>query len=110
MAPKRSGQVLPPIPSAISGACTIARKVPPAACCADASRSAWYVGYSPLFLLAAAMRRAFQRPPFLGSMMIMAGYLEGFLRHRPRVNDPDLIRFIRRQQMRRLLLMDSQWS
>jgi biofilm PGA synthesis N-glycosyltransferase PgaC len=73
-------------------------------------RSAWYVGYSPLFLLAAAMRRAFQRPPFLGSIMIIAGYLEGFLRHRPRVNDPDLIRFIRRQQMRRLLLMDSQWS
>jgi poly-beta-1,6-N-acetyl-D-glucosamine synthase len=73
-------------------------------------RSAWYVGYSPLFLLAAAARRTFQRPLLLGSIMILAGYLEGFLRQRPRVNDPDLIRFIRRQQIRRLLLMDSQWS
>ena len=73
-------------------------------------RSAWYVGYSPLFLLATAARRAFQRPLLLGSIMILAGYLEGFLHNRPRVNDPDLIRFIRRQQMRRLLLMDSHWS
>lgn len=73
-------------------------------------QSAWYVGYSPLFLLAAAARRAFQRPVLLGSTMILAGYLQGFLRRRPQVPDPDLIRFIRRQQMRRLLLMDSHWS
>lgn len=73
-------------------------------------RSAWYVGYSPLFLLAAAARRALQRPVLLGSIMMVAGYVEGFVRRRPQVNDPDLIRFVRRQQMRRLLLMDSQWS
>lgn len=73
-------------------------------------RSAWFVGYSPLFMLAAAARRALSRPLLLGSIMMLAGYLEGFVRHRPRVNDPDLIRFIRRQQMRRLMLMDSQWS
>ncbi|HZY59345.1 MAG TPA: glycosyltransferase family A protein [Candidatus Binataceae bacterium] len=73
-------------------------------------RSAWYVGYSPLFLLAAAARRAVCRPFLLGSIMMVAGYVEGFLRRRPRIDDPDLISFIRRQQMRRLLLLDSQWS
>jgi biofilm PGA synthesis N-glycosyltransferase PgaC len=73
-------------------------------------RSAWFVGYSPLFMLAAALRRVFNRPLLLGSIMMLSGYLEGFVRHRPQVNDPDLIRFIRRQQMRRLMLMDSQWS
>jgi biofilm PGA synthesis N-glycosyltransferase PgaC len=73
-------------------------------------RSAWFVGYSPLFMLAAAARRMFSRPPLLGSLMMLGGYLEGFVRRRPQVNDPDLIRFIRRQQLRRLLLMDSQWS
>jgi poly-beta-1,6-N-acetyl-D-glucosamine synthase len=76
----------------------------------DAGRSAWYVGYSPLFLLARAARRVFDRPFLLGSIMMLAGYAEGFVRRRPRVNDPDLIRFIRRQQMRRLLMMDSLWS
>ena len=73
-------------------------------------QSAWYVGYSPLFLLAAAARRTFQRPLLLGAILMFAGYMEGFVRRRPRVSDPELIRFIRRQQMRRLLLMDSQWS
>ncbi len=73
-------------------------------------RSAWYAGYSPLYLLIAAARRALQRPVLIGSVMMLAGYCEGFLCRRPRVNDPDLIRFIRRHQLRRLLLMDSQWS
>jgi len=73
-------------------------------------RSAWYVGYSPLFLLVAAARRVFQPPFLLGSLLMVAGYVEGFLHHRPRVNDPELIRFVRKQQMRRLLMMDSLWS
>ncbi len=73
-------------------------------------RSAWYVGYSPLFLLAAALRRIAEPPFALGSLMIIAGYLEGLVKRRPRVDDPDLIRFVRRQQRRRLLLMDSLWS
>ena len=73
-------------------------------------RSAWYVGYSPLYLLAAAARRIMEPPFLLGSMLTVAGYLEGLVRRRPRVNDPELIRFVRRQQTRRLLLMDSLWS
>ncbi len=73
-------------------------------------RSAWYAGYSPLYLLAAAARRVFEPPFLLGSMMMIAGYAEGFVRRRPRVSDPDLIKFVRTQQMRRLLRMDSLWS
>ena len=52
----------------------------------------------------------FQPPVIVGGVMMLAGYLEGYLRHRPRVDDRDLIRFIRRQQMRRLLAMESLWS
>lgn len=73
-------------------------------------RSAWYVGYSPLFLLAAAARRIAEPPFLLGAIMMVAGYLDGFVHRRPQVNDPKLIRFVRKQQMRRLLLMDSLWS
>ncbi len=74
-----------------------------------AGLSAWYVGYSPLFLLAAAARRILEPPFLLGSIMMVAGYLDGFVRRRPHINDPRLIKFVRRQQMRRLLLMDSLW-
>ena len=63
-----------------------------------------------MFLLAAAMRRTVERPFLFGSIMMIAGYAEGFLRRRPQVNDSDLIRFIRRQQRRRLLLMNSLWN
>jgi glycosyltransferase involved in cell wall biosynthesis len=73
-------------------------------------RSAWYVGYSPLFLLAAAARRAFNSPFLLGSIMMVAGYLEGWLHRRPQVGDPELIKFIRKQQIRRLLMLNSLWS
>jgi len=73
-------------------------------------RSAWYVGYSPLFLIVAAARRVVERPFLLGSIMMVVGYLEGWIHRRPRVNDPELIRFVRKQQLRRLLLMDSLWS
>lgn len=75
-----------------------------------AGRSAWYVGYSPIFLLAAALRRVAERPHFTGSLVTIAGYLDGWVHRRPRINDPDLIKFIRRQQMRRLLMMESLWS
>jgi hypothetical protein len=68
------------------------------------------VGYSPLFLIVAAARRVVERPFLLGSIMMVAGYLEGWIHRRPRVNDPELIRFVRKQQLRRLLLMDSLWS
>jgi len=73
-------------------------------------RAAYYAGYSPFYLTAAALRRMFQPPVIVGGVMMLAGYLEGYLRHRPRVDDRDLIRFIRRQQMRRLLAMESLWS
>jgi biofilm PGA synthesis N-glycosyltransferase PgaC len=76
----------------------------------DTGRSAWYVGYSPIYLMAAALRRAVERPYLLSTLTILAGYAEGFVRGRPRVKDRALIRFVRKQQMRRLLLMDSQWS
>jgi biofilm PGA synthesis N-glycosyltransferase PgaC len=73
-------------------------------------RSAWYTGYSPIYLLAAAARRVIEPPLLLGSMMMVAGYLEGMLRRHPQVADRELIKFVHRQQIRRLLLMNSFWN
>ena len=73
-------------------------------------RAAYYAGYSPLYLMAAALRRTIQPPWVIGGLMMTLGYVEGYLYHRPQVADLDLIKFIRHQQLRRLLGKDSLWS
>lgn len=74
-----------------------------------AGRAAYNVGYHPLFLALRAVRRAASWPPVLGGVMMLVGYLEGYLRHAQKIAPPELVKFIRRQQMRRLLLMESVW-
>jgi biofilm PGA synthesis N-glycosyltransferase PgaC len=70
-------------------------------------QTAYYIGYSPIFLLARAARLAVTRP--VSALCMTAGYFESQLRRRPTVNDTELITFIRRQQVRRLLMLDSVW-
>jgi len=70
-------------------------------------KTAYYIGYSPIFLLARAARVAVTRP-VLGLCMA-AGYFDSQLRRRPTVDDTELVSFIRRQQVRRLLMLDSVW-
>jgi len=70
-------------------------------------QTAYYIGYSPVFLLARAVRMAVSRP--LSALAMTAGYFESQLKRRPAVNDTKLVSFIRRQQVRRLLMLDSVW-
>jgi biofilm PGA synthesis N-glycosyltransferase PgaC len=74
-----------------------------------AGLAAYNVGYSPLFLTARAFLVALKWPPVVGGAALLAGYLEGSMRRSPRPVSPAVIRFVRRQQVRRLLLMDSLW-
>ena len=74
-----------------------------------AGRAAYLAGYSPLFMIARAVRNCLARPPLLGGILMLAGFVEGYLRRWPRAASPDLIRFVRRQQMRRLFLLESVW-
>jgi poly-beta-1,6-N-acetyl-D-glucosamine synthase len=75
----------------------------------SSGRTAYVVGYSPLFMLARALRRTFLSPPFIGSVLMIAGYVDAHLRRVPRVAPPDLVKYIREQQIRRLLMMNSEW-
>jgi hypothetical protein len=45
----------------------------------------------------------------IGSLMMLAGYFEGYLRRLPRTAPPEVARFVRRQQLRRLMMLDSVW-
>jgi poly-beta-1,6-N-acetyl-D-glucosamine synthase len=74
-----------------------------------AGRAAYQIGYSPLFLLARAAGKSLQPPFALGGAALLAGYLEGYVARRPRAASPELVRFVRDQQLRRLMLRESLW-
>ncbi|MGD0076314.1 MAG: glycosyltransferase [Candidatus Binataceae bacterium] len=71
-------------------------------------RCAYYVGYSPIFQLARSGRLALSSP--LGSIAMLGGYIEGYLKKLPRIDDIELIRFVRRQQHRKLLMLHTLWK
>jgi biofilm PGA synthesis N-glycosyltransferase PgaC len=66
-------------------------------------------GYHPLFLTAKSIVRLVRRPYILGSVALVYGYISAYLQGVPRVNDPDLIRYLRRQQLARLVGAETIW-
>ncbi len=71
--------------------------------------AAWVCGYHPAYLAAKAVRRAFVRPWLVASAGLLVGYLRAAARRRPRVDDPELLAFVREQQWRRLTGRSSLW-
>jgi biofilm PGA synthesis N-glycosyltransferase PgaC len=72
-------------------------------------RAAYRSGYSTLFMLVRAVHQLWMRPRLIGSAMMLAGFFEGHLKRLPRPAPPELVRFVRRQQLRRLMMLDSVW-
>jgi biofilm PGA synthesis N-glycosyltransferase PgaC len=66
-------------------------------------------GYHPLFLTAKSIVRLVRRPYILGSVALIYGYISAYLQGVPRVNDPELIRYLRRQQLARLVGAETIW-
>jgi biofilm PGA synthesis N-glycosyltransferase PgaC len=66
-------------------------------------------GYHPLFVLARCTYRLFRKPYVVGSLAILFGFLKSYLIHTPQVNDQPMIRYLRKQQLRRLFGMQTIW-
>ena len=62
----------------------------------------YFMGTHPLYALAIAVYRMFERPWVLGGLLLGAGYLGAWLRRRPRYEDPAFRRHLRRWQLARL--------
>jgi glycosyltransferase involved in cell wall biosynthesis len=60
------------------------------------------LGYHPLFEVLKCGYRCFEYPFVVGGIMRLAGYCSGCLSRRKRLLAPELVRFIRREQMRRI--------
>jgi poly-beta-1,6-N-acetyl-D-glucosamine synthase len=67
-------------------------------------------GYHPLFLAAKSLVRIGRRPYVLGSFALVCGYVSAYLKRTPRVDDPDLIRYLRRQQLAKLYGGETIWK
>ena len=67
-------------------------------------------GYHPLFVLAKSIRRSVERPYILGSLALIYGYLAAYLEKIPQVDDPQLIRYLRHQQLAKLAGKETIWK
>jgi hypothetical protein len=72
-------------------------------------KAAYHAGYSPLFIAARAARRALSGPFVLGGILLISGYAAAYLRAERPAAEPELVRFVRRQQLRRLFFRDTLW-
>lgn len=73
-------------------------------------RANYVAGYHPVFMLVKCFSRMVQRPYLIASCGLLVGFLGGYLKRVPQVEDRELIRYFRRQQINRLLLRKSLWG
>jgi glycosyltransferase involved in cell wall biosynthesis len=65
----------------------------------------YFMGTHPLYALAITGYRVLERPFVIGGLLIFAGYVGGFLKRKPRYEDLQFRRHLRRWQLRRLGLI-----
>lgn len=65
--------------------------------------------YHPLFVVAKCLTRLKQKPYFIGSAAILWGFTKSHWTHPPRPEDRSYVAYIRTQQLRRLVGMETIW-
>ncbi len=70
----------------------------------------YVAGYHPLFMFLKCIRRVVEKPYLLGGSALLVGFLKGYVKRIPQVDDKELIRYFRHEQMNRLLGRKSLWS
>jgi biofilm PGA synthesis N-glycosyltransferase PgaC len=68
----------------------------------DYGKKDYYLGGHPLWELFRVAYRATKRPYVLGGLVLLSGFLWAHVRRMPRAVGPELMRFHRREQMRKL--------
>ena len=71
--------------------------------------AAYNAGYLPLFFIIRAMYHGFDKPWFIGGLLMLIGYLRPRLTHQPVLAEPELVSFIRAQQWHRLTFRETLW-
>lgn len=72
-------------------------------------RANYFSGYHPLFMVAKCLARCLRPPVLAGSIALAYGFLRGYFERAPQVNDPELVRYLRAQQLSRLAGRQTIW-
>jgi glycosyltransferase involved in cell wall biosynthesis len=72
-------------------------------------RANYICGYHPLFMFSKCFLRLVRPPYVIGSAALMYGYLSGYFKRIPQVNDPETRVYLRRQQLGRLWGRQTIW-
>ena len=67
------------------------------------------IGYHPLFLLVKCLRRILMGGSLLVALGQLCGFFRGYFANIKRIEDPELVRYLRRQQLNRLLGRETIW-
>ena len=70
----------------------------------------YVAGYHPLFMTCKCGKRVFTKPYAIGGLGLFVGFVTGYLRGVPQIDDKDLIRYVRQQQLSRLFGRESLWD
>jgi len=73
-------------------------------------RADYVSGYHPVFMFLKCVKRLVQKPLVVGSLGLLYGFISAYVNQTPQVDDQSLIHYVRRQQLRRLLFLDSIWK
>jgi len=73
-------------------------------------RGSYAIGYHPLFMLGKCARRLFRKASGIGAAGMAFGFFSSYLKFAPRVAAPDVRRYLRGQQWRKLCFRDSIWQ
>lgn len=63
----------------------------------------WFMGYHPVFFLARVVRCSFRSP--LDGIGMLLGFIRSLIHGDERIDDPEFIRYLRKSQIKRLLLL-----
>jgi glycosyltransferase involved in cell wall biosynthesis len=72
-------------------------------------RGSYISGYHPVYMLSKCVKRVFERPVLIQSLGLAAGFFSSYFGGVEQIKDRDLIRYLRSQQMKRLLGQRSIW-
>ncbi|MGA7796304.1 MAG: glycosyltransferase family 2 protein [Candidatus Acidiferrales bacterium] len=72
-------------------------------------RANYICGYHPLFMISKCIGRLVKKPYLIGAIGLFYGFLSGYWKRIPQVDDLKTISYLRRQQLGRLLGMETIW-
>jgi glycosyltransferase involved in cell wall biosynthesis len=73
-------------------------------------RANFNTGYHPLFMFIKCIKRLAQKPYITGGVGLLYGYFEAYFGGIEPIDDPEFVKYVRKEQMNRLLFRESLWK